>query len=224
MIDAAEFDDRVGVAAPSYADAPFYAELRGAEAADELACERCPCRQEARRVTPGEGPPDAEFVVLGQNPGEEEDQHGRPFIGRGGQELDTWLLALGLDRQKILVTNTVKCHTTRNRVPRQSEINICSQAWLRQEFATFDRLKVVIPLGLPAAKVILGKMKVPSMEPFWVKVQFGVGRVLHCIPLPHPAYLLRMPGKRPELFTRVLPFVAEYLTKEVGDAYARARP
>lgn len=221
MLDTDAFDADVKVthgpiARDVYYHLPFYDDL--------LVCERCPCRQEARRVVPGEGRLDAEFLVLGQNPGEDEDQQARPFIGRGGKELDQWLVALGLDRTKILLTNAVKCHTTKNRVPKQSEINICTQAWLRQELTAFTRLKVLIPLGKPATKVILGKLAVPTLDPFWIKVQFGMGRVLHCCPLPHPAYLLRQPGKRPELFTRVLPQVADYFAREVPEAYERARP
>lgn len=214
MISADEYPDRVQ-GKPLYFNVEFYDALK--------ACALCPVREEAKQVVAGEGPLDAEFMVLGQNPGDEEDRDGRPFIGRGGKELDTWLALLGLSRAKILVTNAVKCHTTDNRPPKAKEITTCTQAWLRRELEAFARLQVVVTLGKPATAVVLGKMKTPLLEPFWVRVQFGE-RVLHCVPLPHPAYLLRAANKKPELYQRVLPAVKDYLAREVPEAYARARP
>lgn len=215
MIDVDQYTD-AAMTCPMYYHADFYPEL--------LACARCACRAEASRVVAGEGPLDAEFMVLGQNPGDEEDTEGRPFIGRGGKEFADWLTVLGLARERILVTNAVKCHTTRNRVPKTAEITTCTHAWLTQELHAFPKLQVIITLGKPATAVVLGnKTKVPLLEPFWAKVQFA-GRVFHCVPLPHPAYILRAQTKRPELVTRVLPAIVEYLTREVPEAYARARP
>ena len=73
------------------------------------ACTACPARQEARQVVVGDGPADAVGMVLGQNPGVDEDREGLPFIGAGGELLDAWLHALGLDRAKLVITNAVKC-------------------------------------------------------------------------------------------------------------------
>lgn len=199
----------------SYFHAAFYIDL--------LTCTRCACRAEASRVVPGVGPLDATVMVLGQNPGDEEDADGRPFLGRSGIELESWLDLLGLDRHELLLTNICKCHTERNRVPRMREISVCTQSWLRAELDAFPRLRVVIPLGKPAATVVLGKMKVPTIEALWVQVQFGL-RTFHCLPLPHPAYLLRMPGKKPDLYQRVLPQLREYLAREVPEVYAPAPP
>lgn len=192
--------------------------------ADLLACRRCGCRDEAMRVVPGVGPRDAEIMVVGQNPGSEEDETGVPFVGRGGEELDVWLGLLGLSRQRIVVTNIVKCHTHNNRKPRTREITTCEEAWLRRELEAFP-VQVVIPLGRPALEGLVGKVKqIPEvMTPWWMSVDFGE-RALHLLPLPHPAYLLRMPGQRPLMYERVLPWVREYLQKEVPHVYARARP
>jgi uracil-DNA glycosylase family 4 len=74
-----------------------------------LACRACSARDEARRVVPGGGPLDAEIAIIGQNPGEDEDAMGVAFVGRPGAELDVWLEKLQLDRDKVMVTNAVKC-------------------------------------------------------------------------------------------------------------------
>lgn len=191
---------------------------------DLLACRRCGCRDEATRVVPGYGPLDAEIMVVGQNPGAEEDETGVPFVGRGGEELAVWLGILGLRRERILVTNVVKCHTTNNRKPRTREINTCQDAWLKRELDAFERVKVVIPLGRPALEGLVGKIDgIPEvMEAWWMSVDWGT-RLLHLLPLAHPAYLLRAPNQRPAMYERVLPWVRAYLEREVPDVYQRAR-
>lgn len=84
-----------------YVTLPFYESLR--------ACTACSARQEALQVVGGTGPVDARMLVIGQNPGEDEDRAGIPFIGNAGDEFNAWLALLGLDRQKLVVTNVVKC-------------------------------------------------------------------------------------------------------------------
>jgi DNA polymerase len=200
---------------PQYPTVPWFNEL--------LACQACPARQEARRVVPGAGPLTAEIAVVGQNPGEEEDQTGVPFIGRGGDELNAWLRLLGLRRDAVLVTNICKCHTTNNRPPLPKEIQTCETLWWARELAAFARLKVIIPLGRPALLGLVGKVTpLPDvLEPWWMKAGFGE-RELIIIPLAHPAYLLRTPVARPTLYDRVLPVVRDYIRKEAADVYQRA--
>ena len=79
-----------------YRTLPFVSTLR--------ACSACSCRAEAKQVVPGIGPVDARILVLGQNPGEEEDARGEPFLGAGGEELNVWLGILGLRRDRLAST------------------------------------------------------------------------------------------------------------------------
>lgn len=200
---------------PQYAQVPWFADL--------LACGACSARAEARRVVPGAGPLSAEICVVGQNPGEEEDQRGTPFIGKGGDELNAWLRMLGLNRERLLVTNIVKCHTERNRAPTGKEIVTCESLWWKRELEAFSRLQVVISLGRPALFGLVGKLTaLPDvMEPQWMVAEFNA-RKLHILPLAHPAYLLRSPTQRAPMYDRVLPEAKKYLQKEVPDVYQRA--
>lgn len=202
---------------PQYPNVPWFASL--------LACTACTLRQEARRVVPGDGPLSAEICVIGQNPGEDEDQKGVAFVGRGGDELNAWLRMLGLRRDRILVTNICKCHSERNRAPRPKEITTCETLWWKRELESFPSLRVVIPLGRPALFGLVGKLpSLPDvMEPWWMIADIpDTTRALHIVPLAHPAYLLRTPTQRPVMYDRVLPTVRDYLKREVPDAYQRA--
>lgn len=202
---------------PQYPTLPWYGTL--------LACTACTARAEARRVVPGEGPLSAEICIIGQNPGQDEDDKGLPFVGKGGEELDVWLRMLGLRRDHLLVTNIVKCHTERNRLPRPKEIAACESLWWKRELEAFPGLRVVIPLGRPALTGLVGKLvSLPDvMQAWWMIADIpDTGRQLHIVPLAHPAYLLRMPAQRPVMYDRVLPMVKDYLRREVPDVYARA--
>ena len=201
----------------SYAQhAPYYKDL--------LACTRCEIRKEASRVVGGVGPLDARILLLGQNPGENEDKRGEPFIGRGGDELNTWLTALRLSRAHLALTNVVKCHTEKNRPPKNKEVIFCRNQWLGVELDVWARVDVVMPLGKPALFGVIGTgLKPPgAMEPWWTRVKYGQ-RTLLVIPLPHPAYILRAPNLRAELQRDFLPVVAETLTREAPEAYAYSR-
>lgn len=112
---------------PHYHEVPWYQQLLG--------CTACPARQEARRVVPGAGPLSAEICVIGQNPGVDEDEKGVPFIGKGGEEMSAWLRLLGLDRQKVLVTNIVKCFPGDTRVDARG-IERIYRRWYEGELIT----------------------------------------------------------------------------------------
>ena len=73
----------------------------------------------------GEGPPHAGVMLIGQNPGAEEEKTGRPFVGRSGKYLDTVLLKNGIKREELFITSVVKCRTPRNRKPERGEIEAC---------------------------------------------------------------------------------------------------
>lgn len=192
--------------------APFVAEL--------LACTKCTCRAEASQVVPGIGPQSAKLLFIGQNPGGDEDRDGVPFVGASGDELEKWLAILGVTRNDVAITNVVKCHTTDNRIPRAGEIDTCIEAWLPKELAYLTDLRIILPLGKPALKGLVGKDAdlFPTMEFRTTELDIG-GRAIQLVPLPHPAYLLRNPSDRPRFFGSVLSEVRA-LVARVGSVYA----
>jgi uracil-DNA glycosylase len=90
-----------------------------------LNCKKCRLYKDAVQAVPGEGPPNAKVMLIGQNPGAEEDKAGKPFIGRAGKFLNKVLAQNGIDRQDIFVTNIVKHTSPNNRKPLPDEIGAC---------------------------------------------------------------------------------------------------
>lgn len=205
------------VAAPpapvsEYASLPFVTSLRD--------CRACPARLEALQVVPGIGPLDARILVIGQNPGDEEDRAGQPFIGTSGEEFNVWLKILGLAREKLVVTNVVKCHTAGNRVPRTKEIKVCADLWLPHELAELKQLSVLMPLGKPAVTALLGK-SAPPMTPISVHhyIVKALDREFRVFPLPHPAYLLRVKHMAAMFYETILGQLKLTMQQEVPEAY-----
>jgi uracil-DNA glycosylase len=126
------------------------------------ACQRCPLWQTGTQTVFGDGPATARLMFLGEAPGYNEDQQGRPFVGAAGALFDEAVAAAGLDRAQVYVTNTVKHRPYepggrhgRNRPPKQSEINAC-RVWLEQELAIV-RPTILCCLGAVASKAIMGR-------------------------------------------------------------------
>jgi DNA polymerase len=163
---------------------------------------------------------DARLYFIGQNPGEEEDVVGIPFIGEAGQEFNRWLAILGIDRAKVFVTNVVKCHTYSNRVPRASEISTCSNLWVPEELQALPDVQLVFPLGKPAVGRVLGK-SAPPMTPlavhhFQIRI---LDRAVSVFPLPHPAFFLRAQHLGPLFRETLLPQIRETLQQEFPAVY-----
>lgn len=198
-----------------YDDLPWYRDLK--------ACTACACRTEAKQVVSGAGALSAEIMVLGRNPGKDEDKNGFPFMGKGGQELDIWFDKLGLDRGKLLVTNLVKCHTTKDRAPKPPEIQTCAGLWLRRELQDLPNLKAIIPLGAESTKFLLGDHGASpgKLLAYAEKIEVG-GRQFHVLPIAHPAYFLRSSSKKFQLYNSLLPTLREYLRRELPETYERS--
>ena len=113
-----------------------------------LICRRCRLWQGAKNVVVGEGPANAKIMLVGQNPGEEEDKTGRPFIGRSGKFLNKVLAKNGIGREELFVTNIVKHLTPENRKPLSDEIAACSPYLVEQ--VNKIRPKIVVLLGTVA--------------------------------------------------------------------------
>jgi DNA polymerase len=137
----------------------------------------------------GEGAPDADLMIVGEAPGEDEDLSGRPFVGRAGQLLDKVLASVEIDRDDVYVTNLVKHRPPSNRNPRPEEI--AASAPLLLEQIRLVRPQVIVPLGnVPTQWFLDTKEGITKLRGRWADWH-GV-RVL---PMYHPAYLLRNPTR-----------------------------
>jgi uracil-DNA glycosylase family protein len=128
----------------------------------EAACRRCPLYRDATQAVPGEGPRRAEFMLVGEQPGDKEDLAGKPFVGPAGRVLDEALADAGMARGKTFVTNAVKHfkHEMRgkrrlHKRPNNYEIERC-KIWLDDE-RKLVKPKAVIALGVTAARGLTGK-------------------------------------------------------------------
>jgi len=164
------------------------------EIADEIrSCSKCRLSDEATRGVPGEGNSDAEVIVLGEGPGKEEDEQGRPFVGRGGQKLDEIMRSASLSRDSVFITNVVKHRPPDNRNPRSDEIRAC-RPFLEAQISTIDP-SIILTLGNTATREILDTREgITSIRGSFFSWQDGV-RVL---PTFHPSYLLRNPSGSPK--------------------------
>jgi uracil-DNA glycosylase len=141
------------------------------------------------RLVFGDGDPDADLMIVGEAPGEDEDLCGRPFVGRAGQLLDKVLASVDIDRADAYVTNIVKFRPPGNRNPRPEEIDASVPLLLEQ--IRWVRPQVIVTLGNVPTQWFLGsKEGITRLRGRWSDWH-GV-RVL---PLYHPAYLLRNPSR-----------------------------
>jgi len=134
------------------------AELRVAEGT----CTRCPLYKDATQVVPGEGPNEAKFMLVGEQPGDSEDVAGRPFVGPAGRILDSALVDAGIPREATFVTNAVKHfkHEMRgkrrlHKRPNAYEIERCK--WWNDLERRIVKPQVVVALGATAARSMLGR-------------------------------------------------------------------
>jgi DNA polymerase len=172
------------------------AELR-ATAAD---CRNCELYRNATQTVFGEGPSDADVVMVGEQPGDSEDLEGRPFVGPAGRVLDRALGEAGIERERVYVTNAVKHFKWRPRgkrrihtTPSAGEIRAC-RPWLDGELAAIDPT-VVVCLGATAAKALLG----PSFRVTQQRGQLMTvgGRLITAT--VHPSSILRVPEDQREV-------------------------
>lgn len=160
-----------------------------------MACEKCELCKTRHNVVFGIGPEDAEIMIVGEGPGENEDLTGEPFVGNAGKLLDDMLHIIGLDRHKnVYITNIVKCRPPKNRDPLPSEQDMCI-GYLREQFSLL-RPKVVICLGrIAAMSLIKSDFRITREH----GIAFDKGGTKF-IAIYHPAALLYDESKMPETF------------------------
>jgi DNA polymerase len=175
---------------------PASASLLTAEGLDAVRldlgdCRRCKLSENRSQIVFGVGNPDAELVFVGEGPGREEDEQGEPFVGEAGRLLDRILHAMGMARADVYICNVIKCRPPGNRDPQVDEIVSC-EPFLRRQLAAI-RPRVIVALGKFAAQTLLQQSApISRLRGLWHNYQ-GVP----LMPTYHPAYLLRTPeGKR----------------------------
>lgn len=164
-------------------------------------CERCSLSVTRKHALTGEGNIDARIMFVALSPGVKEDLNNQMFIGPSGQVFNKLLLAAGIERDLVFMTNLVKCMLPKNRKPKMKEIELCSQ-YLDDELLIIQP-EVIIPLGYYAARTILQKYHADLLEPQMEITKIAFGKLLflggHKIfPLSHPASLLYNPSYEPD--------------------------
>ncbi len=155
-------------------------------------CTLCELHKTRTQTVFGTGSPTADWLIIGEAPGADEDRKGEPFVGRAGQLLTNMLRAIGLAREEVYIANVLKCRPPKNRDPQQSEI-ACCQPYLRQQI-DFIQPKVILALGRIAAQSLLntdipiGRMR--GKKYTYEDTQIPV------VATYHPAYLLRSPQQK----------------------------
>jgi DNA polymerase len=150
-------------------------------------CQRCKLAGSRKTIVFGEGNLHADLVFIGEGPGADEDEQGRPFVGRAGKLLDRMIVAVGLKREDVYICNIVKCRPPGNRTPEKDEVDACSPFLYRQIEAIKPRL--ICCLGAPAVRTVLGlKEGITKIRGRFY--DFGSSKAL---PTVHPAYVLRNP-------------------------------
>lgn len=159
-----------------------------AQVAREVAgCDRCELHHSRQNGVPGEGPPDADIVFIGEGPGFHENVQGRPFVGAAGQYLDELLASIGLERGDVFITNVVKCRPPGNRDPRPEELRACSSYLDRQLEAIQPR--VVVTLGRYSMARYIPDAKISHIHGRARRVNG-----LLVVPFYHPAAALHQPS------------------------------
>jgi DNA polymerase len=156
------------------------------------ACHLCSLLACRKNAVPGEGPAHAELLFIGEAPGADEDETGRPFVGRAGQLLTKMIEAIKLRREDVFIANVLKCRPPSNRPPQPDEIANCFPFLSRQ--IALLRPKIICTLGLHASQTVLASKA--SMGQLRGQVfDFGSSGA-RVVPTYHPAYLLRSPGEK----------------------------
>ena len=177
---------------------PSAASALKALAREAVSCTRCPIYSNATQTVFGEGPARAALMLVGEQPGDYEDQAGRPFVGPAGKLLDRAMAEAGLERRQIYLTNAVKHFKNvprgkkrLHKRPNRYEVEVC-RVWLKQEI-TIVRPQLILALGVTAAVALAGRPVVLSRERGRL-IELAEGH--RGMVTVHPSSILRMPGQK----------------------------
>ena len=158
-------------------------------------CRKCGLCEDRTNVVFGQGKKDADIMLIGEGPGENEDLQGKPFVGRSGQLLDKFLASVDLSRDKnVYIANMVKCRPPKNRDPKPEEQTLCID-WLRAQFKII-RPKIIVCVGrISAQRLISPDFKVTKQHGEFIEKNGVLMMGTY-----HPAAILRNPNSKEAAF------------------------
>ena len=155
-------------------------------------CVRCKLHTRRKTIVFGEGNPEARLMLIGEAPGADEDDQGRPFVGRAGQLLMQMIRAIQFERADVYIANVLKCRPPGNRPPEPDEVKTCSPFLFRQ--IEIIQPKLILALGTFSAQLLIeSKSSISMLRNRVYEMPFG-----KVIATYHPSFLLRSPQKKPE--------------------------
>jgi len=155
-------------------------------------CQQCELHRERTQTVFGIGDHHADWLIIGEAPGAEEDKQGEPFVGRAGKLLNNMLFALGLQREQVFIANILKCRPPKNRDPKPEEVNACS-SYLREQIDLIQP-KIILAVGRIAAQNLM-KTETPIGKMRGQRYQYA-DTGIPVVVTYHPAYLLRSPREK----------------------------
>jgi DNA polymerase len=167
-------------------------------------CVRCGLSRHRTHIVFGTGNPNALLMFVGEGPGQEEDLAGEPFVGAAGQLLNKIIEAIHLRREDVYIANVVKCRPPHNRTPEPDEVETCFP-FLQRQIAAI-RPRFICTLGACAAQALL-RTRAPISR---LRGRFHVVDGMRVLPTFHPAYLLRNPEHKREVWEDMKLLMAEY--------------
>ena len=177
-------------------------------------CQLCGLASTRNKAVPGEGPANAEVMLIGEGPGFHEDQQGRPFVGPSGEFLTQLLASAGFKRSEVFIANVVKCRPPGNRDPLPDEITACA-AYLDRQIALINP-RVIITLGRFSMARWFPREKISAIHGRARKID---GRII--VAMFHPAAALHQPALRQSIeddFTRLRQILDEVHQQEAAAA------
>ena len=156
--------------------------------------DNCELKNHATQLVFSDGTSESQLMIVGEGPGQKEDELGKPFVGDAGMLLNKMLMAINIDRNKVYITNVVNYRPPNNRKPEPAEITRYSN-YLREHISIIDP-KILILMGSSAMEALFGsKIKITKERGLWKEVIIN-NKTFLCMITFHPAYLLRQPENK----------------------------
>ncbi|NOX15245.1 MAG: uracil-DNA glycosylase [Epsilonproteobacteria bacterium] len=163
-------------------------------------CHICTISKNRKNVVFGEGDKNASLMFIGEGPGANEDESGRPFVGKAGMLLTKIIEnVLGLKREDVYIANIIKCRPPNNRVPTMEEVSACKPYLLEQ--INSIKPKIIVALGSTSYHHLMGEYDMPISRIRGEILEFGTAKL---IPTYHPSFLLRNPSAKKDVFADML--------------------